>query len=138
MRDGGIVKHKILHFTIPHPLPRDAPRRTQRVLQKEAKGFFVLRQGSLSFLLFYPFALKTTPVWLFLPRNAEYTPQQRCQKAGGSHQNDLHHQHSLLCVLERASPAASKSDAPTKQKNAFGRISAHTTPAPKAASSRVL
>jgi hypothetical protein len=25
MRDGGIVKHKILHFTIPHPLPRELP-----------------------------------------------------------------------------------------------------------------
>ena len=39
--------------------------------------------------------------------------------------------------LEREIPVASRIDAPMKQKNAFGRISAHTTPAPKAASIRV-
>jgi hypothetical protein len=75
---------------------------------------------------------------LFSTRNVEDAPQQWGEKAGGPHQNDLHHQHSLLCGFwESVIPTASKSDAPTKQKNAFGKINAHTTPAPKAASRRV-
>ena len=50
-RGGGIVKDEKSILNNPSVATRHAPRRTQSVLQKEAKGFFVLRQGSLQFCI---------------------------------------------------------------------------------------
>ena len=78
MRDGGIVKYKIFVFYNPSPPAAELP----------------LHKGAFLFLclihFFCLFALKTAHVCLFPPRNVEDAPQQRREKARGSHQNDLH------------------------------------------------
>lgn len=48
MRDRGIVKHKILLFTIPHPLPRELPLRKGAFLFPSLCISSFLRQAFLS------------------------------------------------------------------------------------------